>query len=82
MIGDRFVMRPGDRIPLDGIVIEGESTVDQASITGESMPVAKQPGDGVLAGTINKNGSLEAEVTKLAQDSTIAKLIKLAIVES
>ena len=76
-IGDRFVMRPGDRIPLDGLVIEGESTVDQASITGESMPVAKRPGNPVLAGTINKNGSLEAQVTKLAKDSTIAKLIKL-----
>ncbi len=75
--GDRFVVRPGDRIPLDGLVVEGESTVDQASITGESMPVAKGPGNAVLAGTINKNGSLEAQVTKLAKDSTIAKLIKL-----
>jgi Cd2+/Zn2+-exporting ATPase len=77
VIGDRFVLRPGDRIPLDGLVVEGESTVDQASITGESMPVAKHPGDAVLAGTINKNGSLEARVTKLAKDSTIARLIKL-----
>jgi Cd2+/Zn2+-exporting ATPase len=77
VVGDRFVVRPGDRIPLDGLVVEGESTVDQASITGESMPVAKHAGDAVLAGTINKNGSLEAQVTKLAKDSTIAKLIKL-----
>ncbi len=77
VVGDRFVVRPGDRMPLDGLVIEGESTVDQASITGESMPVAKRPGDAVLAGTINKNGSLEAQVTKLAKDSTIAKLIRL-----
>jgi Cd2+/Zn2+-exporting ATPase len=77
VVGDRFLIRPGDRIPLDGSVVEGESSVDQASITGESMPVAKRPGDQVLAGTINKNGSLEAQVTKLAKDSTIAKLIKL-----
>ncbi len=77
VIGDRFVLRPGDRIPLDGTVVEGESTVDQAPITGESMPVAKRVGDTVLAGTINKNGSLEAQVTKLAKDSTIAKMIRL-----
>ncbi len=77
VIGDRFVVRPGDRIPLDGVVIDGESAVDQASITGESMPVVKRVEDTVLAGTINKNGSLEARVTKLAKDSTIAKLIKM-----
>ncbi|MFC1974891.1 heavy metal translocating P-type ATPase [Chloroflexota bacterium] len=77
VIGDLFVVRPGDRIPLDGVVIDGESAVDQASITGESMPVVKGIGDTVLAGTINKNGSLEARVTKLAKDSTIAKLIKM-----
>jgi Cd2+/Zn2+-exporting ATPase len=77
VVGDRFVVRPGDRLPLDGVVIDGESAVDQSSITGESMPVVKRIGDTVLAGTINKNGSLEARVTKLAKDSTIAKLIKL-----
>jgi len=76
-VGDHFLVRPGDRIPLDGQVIKGESAVDQASITGESMPVAKGPGDQVLAGTINKNGSIEAQVTRVARDSTIAKLIKL-----
>ena len=77
VIGDRFVIRPGDRIPLDGLVVEGESAVDQASITGESMPVAKHPGEALLAGTINQNGSLEAQVTRLAKDSTIAKMIRL-----
>jgi Cd2+/Zn2+-exporting ATPase len=77
VIGDRFVVKPGDRIPLDGLVLEGESSVDQAAITGESMPVAKGPGSQLLAGTINKNGSLEARVTRLAKDSTLAKLIKL-----
>jgi len=77
VVGDRFVVRPGDRVPLDGEVLDGESSLDQSSITGESMPVAKGPGDTVLAGTINKNGSLEVRVTKLARDSTIAKLIKM-----
>jgi len=76
-VGERFVLRPGDRIALDGVVVEGESSVDQASLTGESMPVSKQPGQAVLAGTINQNGSLEVRVTKLAKDSTIAKMIKL-----
>jgi Cd2+/Zn2+-exporting ATPase len=76
-LDDRFILRPGDRVPLDGVVVAGESNVDQSSITGESMPVFKAPGSSVLAGTINKNGSLEARVTKLAKDSTIAKLIKL-----
>lgn len=77
VVDDHFLVRPGDRIPLDGVVLEGDSAVDQSSLTGESMPVAKSPGDSVLAGTINKNGSLEVRVTKTAQDSTIAKLIKL-----
>jgi Cd2+/Zn2+-exporting ATPase len=77
VVGDCFIVRPGDRIPLDGGVITGESTVDQAAITGESMPVAKQPGDTILAGTINQNGSLEAKVIKLAKDSTLARLITL-----
>jgi Cd2+/Zn2+-exporting ATPase len=76
-LGDCFILRPGDRIPLDGMVVAGESTVDQSPITGESMPVFKQPDSLVLAGTINKNGSLEVRVTKLAKDSTIARLINL-----
>lgn len=77
LVGEHFVLRPGDRIALDGVVVEGEGAVDQASLTGESMPVTKRPGNPVLAGTINQNGSLEVRVTKLAKDSTIAKMIKL-----
>ncbi|MCA9971644.1 MAG: cadmium-translocating P-type ATPase [Anaerolineales bacterium] len=76
-VGDRILVKPGERIALDGVVTEGESSIDQSSITGESMPVDKKPGDAVFAGTINKNGSLEIGVTRLAQDSTLAKLIKL-----
>ncbi len=77
VIGERMIVRPGERIPLDGKVVEGKTTCDQSSITGESMPVSKVVGDDVLAGTINQQGGLEVRVTKLAHESTIAKLIKL-----
>lgn len=76
-IGDHIIIKPGDRIPLDGVVTAGESSVDQSSITGESIPVSKGPGHKVFAGTINKNGSLDVVVTRLARDSTIARLIRL-----
>lgn len=76
-IGDHIIVKPGERIALDGVVLVGESAVDQASITGESMPVHKEPDDQVFAGTINKNGYLEIGVTKLAKDSTISRLIQM-----
>ncbi len=76
-IGDRVLVKPGELLPLDGVVVAGESTVNQASITGESVPVHKGPGDTAFAGTINGNGSLELEVSRLAQDTTLAKLIAL-----
>ncbi len=76
-IGDVFLVRPGSRIPLDGVVQSGESTVDQSSLTGESVPVTKEPGDEVYGGTINETGSLEVEVTREAQESAIARLIHL-----
>jgi len=77
VVGDRIIVRPGERVALDALVIEGESTLDQSSLTGESMPIAKSAGDTIFAGTINQSGSLEAKVTKLATESTIAKLIKM-----
>ncbi len=76
-IGDRMVVRPGERIALDGRVLEGSSSVDQAAITGESIPVYKGVGDNVLAGSINGKGGLEIGVTRLARDSSLAKLIQL-----
>ncbi|TYS89826.1 heavy metal translocating P-type ATPase [Rossellomorea aquimaris] len=76
-VGDILVVKPGDRIPLDGEIVTGESSVNQAPITGESIPVDKQAGDTVYAGTINENGSLEVKVTKLVEDTTISKIIHL-----
>ncbi len=77
VVGDRLIVRPGERIPLDGEIISGESAIDQSPITGESMPVNKSTGDKVIAGTINQQGALEIKVNKLAKESTIARLIQL-----
>ena len=76
-IHDVIVVKPGDRIPLDGDVIEGESSVNQAAITGESIPVDKGIGSFVYAGSINEHGSLSVKVTKLIEDTTISKIIHL-----
>ncbi|WP_420183102.1 heavy metal translocating P-type ATPase (plasmid) [Haloarcula sp. KBTZ06] len=76
-VGDVFVVRPGDKIALDGVVTSGEGTVDQASLTGESVPVPKEPDDEVFGGTINESGSLEIEVTRQAHESAISRLITM-----
>ncbi|AXI09263.1 cadmium-translocating P-type ATPase [Oceanobacillus zhaokaii] len=76
-IGQIVVIKPGDLIPLDGEVIQGETSVNQAPITGESIPVDKLIGDTVYAGTINESGSIEIRVIKLVEDTTIAKIIHL-----
>ena len=77
VIGDILVVRPGESIALDSVIIEGSSAIDQASLTGESIPVSKQAGDPVFAGTINQTGGLEIRVTRLAKDSTIEKLVRM-----
>jgi Cd2+/Zn2+-exporting ATPase len=76
-IGDIIIVRPGERIAMDGRVYAGYSTVNQAPITGESIPVEKMAGDDIYAGTINERGSLEVEVTRLAQDNTISRIISM-----
>lgn len=74
-IGDTIIIKPGDRIPLDGKVVSGFSSVDQSPITGESIPVSKKPGDEVFAGSINQRGSLEVRVTKPFNDTTLGRII-------
>lgn len=76
-LGARVLVRPGDRVPLDGVVRSGVSAVDQSPITGESMPVGKEPGDVVFAGTINAEGALEIETTKPASESTLARIMRM-----
>jgi len=76
-VGDIIMVRPGERIPMDGIVVGGVSAVDQAPITGESVPVDKREGDGVYAGAVNGQGSLEVRVSRLARDNTISRIIQM-----
>jgi len=76
-VGETVVVRPGEKIPLDGTVLEGESAVDQSPITGESVPVDKVPDDEVYAGSINEDGYLEVEATSLASDSTLSRIIEM-----
>jgi Cd2+/Zn2+-exporting ATPase len=75
--GDRVLVRPGDRVSVDGVVRAGESAVDQAPITGESLPVEKRPGDAVFAGTVNTTGALEVEVTRPAAENTLSRMVAL-----
>lgn len=76
-VGSIFQVRPGERIGLDGVVASGTSSVDQSAVNGESLPVHKSPGEEVNAGTINKDGVLNIRSTRLASDSTVARIIKL-----
>ncbi|MBX3142392.1 MAG: cadmium-translocating P-type ATPase [Trueperaceae bacterium] len=76
LIGDVVIVRPGERLPADGRVLKGASSVDQAPITGESLPVAKEAGEAVFAGTINGDGALEVETTKAPEDTTLARVIQ------
>jgi Cd2+/Zn2+-exporting ATPase len=76
-IGEIIFVKPGEKIPLDGVVIAGESSVNQAPITGESIPVDKQVGDNVYAGTLNEHGTLEIHVTKLVEDTAVSKIIRI-----
>jgi len=76
-IGDIVIVKPGDKVPLDGNVISGSSSINQASITGESVPVHKEVGDEVFSGTVNEDGYFEMVVTKKAKDSVISKIVTL-----
>lgn len=76
-LGARVIIKPGEKIPLDGRIVSGSSAVNQAPITGESMPVEKKVGDEVFAGTINEDGAIEIETIKIASNSTLSKIIKM-----
>jgi Cd2+/Zn2+-exporting ATPase len=76
-IGEKILVKPGERLPLDGIITSGSSHLDQSPITGESIPVYKERGERVFAGSINQEGSLEIEVTQRAEDTTLAKIIRM-----
>ncbi len=76
-IGDVILVKPGDRIPMDGVVVAGQAAVNQAPITGESIPVEKGVGDGVFAGSINGAAALEIQVSHRAEDNTISRLIQM-----
>lgn len=75
--GDLILVKPGERIAADGVIVSGESSVNQAAVTGESIPVVRGPGDAVLAGTVNAEGALRVEVRRVASESTVARIARL-----
>lgn len=76
-VGDTVIVRPGESIPVDGVILEGSTSVDEAAITGESIPVEKQPGDSVIAATINKAGYVKAKASRVGDDTTFSQIIRL-----
>ncbi|MEG4584789.1 heavy metal translocating P-type ATPase [Microcoleus sp. MOSTC5] len=77
VLGDVILVRPGEKIPVDGEIIDGSSTIDEAMVTGESVPVKKQPGDEVIGATINKTGSFKFRATRVGKDTFLAQIVKL-----
>ena len=77
MKGDIFVVRPGENIPVDGVVLEGQSAVNESALTGESIPVDKMEGDGVSAATLNQSGFLKCQATRVGEDTTLARIIQM-----
>jgi Cu+-exporting ATPase len=77
LVGDVIVVRPGEKIPVDGVVIEGRSSVDESMITGEPIPVEKNPGDEVIGSTINKTGAFKFKATKVGKDTALAQIVQL-----
>jgi P-type Cu2+ transporter len=76
-VGALLLLRPGEKVPVDGIVIEGESAIDESMVTGESLPVSKKPGDEVIGGTVNESGSLRFTATKVGSETALAQIVQL-----
>ena len=76
-VDEIVVVKPGERVPVDGVITAGESSIDQSAITGESVPVSRKPGDEVFAGTINQDNALDVRMTRLARDNTLARVMQL-----
>jgi Cu+-exporting ATPase len=76
-VGDRLRVRPGEKVPVDGVVLEGRSSLDESLVTGESMPVTKEPGDKVIAGTLNQSGSFVMRAEKVGRDTMLARIVQM-----
>src|SRR5699024_12270596 len=76
VVGDTLVVKPGEKIPVDGTVLKGRTAVDESMITGESIPVEKEDGSSVIGATLNKNGAIEVEATKVGKDTALASIVK------
>src|SRR5262249_35591947 len=76
-VGDTLIVRPAERIAADGVILAGHTHIDQSAMTGESVPVEKGAGDGVFAGTLNQQGAVEVRVTRLAGETTLARIVSL-----
>ena len=76
-VGDTIILKPGDRVPVDGRIVEGETAIDESLVTGESIPVAKKAGDNVIGGSINQSGSVRFEATKVGEETALAQIVRL-----
>jgi len=76
-VGDKLRVRPGEKVPVDGVILEGRSSLDESLVTGESMPVAKEPGDKVIAGTLNQSGSFVMRADKVGRDTLLSQIVKM-----
>jgi P-type Cu2+ transporter len=77
LVGEIVILKPGDKVPVDGVVLDGHSTIDESMVTGESIPVEKDDGGQVIAGTINQSGSLRFRATKVGADTALAQIVRL-----
>lgn len=78
-IGDRIIIKPGEKIPVDGVVLEGNTSIDESMLTGESLPIDKKPGDPVIGATVNQNGRLVMEATRVGKETTLSQIIQVVL---